>query len=213
MTKCVHEFKVSLGPEQLKRLSINADYDLHALVYSLFDDGLLSSEPSLGRLLYADKGWIGGQRIVTVRAPIPPDLDRCAQRAITPEVSLVPCDYPQGSLIRFSLIFNALARSRRENKRTTFQSEEEALHAFSSRMCSMGLTLNGADAHEALSMYGARRIEVRYKTGSSFSLSQCFIGGVATVSNSSFFSTSLRHGVGRGRAFGCGLLMASLLKN
>ncbi len=111
--------------------------------------------------------------------------------------------FPIGSLYCFRLRANPTIRAKEDGKLRAVTREEE-LHSWLVRKAEKnGFALRSEPE------YSGCRLERFSKTpgGPGISLNVVEIGGALAVTDSAAFGEAFRRGIGRGRAFGCGMLL------
>lgn len=191
-----------LTPQDMLRLRIKDAYGVHRVVYSLFDpkpgtgDGSETPSPSSG-ILFADKGLKKGQReilIVSDRAPRPADHGELEHHEIPARLLNFPA-------YRFEITLNPVKRERASGKIVPMRSREEVKTWFAGKAPGWGFA--AAEEHLEVAALGVIQFE---KKGQNVTLGQATLTGFLQVRDRDAFARSFAQGIGRGRAFGCGLL-------
>lgn len=190
-----------LDRQAIKQLRITDPYSIHRVVYSLFDDvrdetGKNTSQPS--GILYADGKDFNGWRILLLsdRSPHQPPYGQLDSKP-------VPEDFLAHAHYRFKTIVNPTQRDRHSGKLKPIRGREAVARWFIDRAPqNWGFELS--EPH-----FQVDRIDVLQFTDKGkrdITLAQAHLHGQLTVIDADRFQTSFRRGIGRGRAFGCGLL-------
>lgn len=192
---------LSLGWRDIQKFRITDDYSVHRIVYGLFEDVRGESDKQEGAssgILYADKGGNSRQRQILFlanRAPGMPEAGSIRTKEI-------PESFLRHEQYRFEVIVNPTKRNAASRRLIPIREKENIREWFMSKAASSwGFEVDAA----SLDIPGVRvsRFE---KKGNAVTLSRATIRGVLTVTNQKSFVKSFNEGIGRGRAFGCGLL-------
>ena len=188
-----------------KALRITDTYSLHRAVYSLFEDiragGQGGASDSSG-ILFADKGAYKGMRrllIVSDREPLPPRFGMLQRRELKPAF----LDFPQ---YRFECVLNPVRKNAETGRRDPVRGREAVAEWFIKKAPSCGFTLD-----EAALQVADITVDCFEKGGHHVTLSKARITGILTVTDKERFAHSVAHGIGHGKAFGCGLLQVAPL--
>jgi len=184
---------------------------LHRTVMSLFPD--IDSEAAraaLGALHRVD--MVREKPVLLVQSGCMPDFARLDPRygetALVSLRSLFTTLRP-GAIVRYRLLVNATKRPAAgpmAGKRVAL-GERETLKWWTARAPSLGLILNTEPGAIKDSLFGGASNGVRV------TLRPWRLDGVASVDDLDQLEAGVRAGVGRGRAFGCGLLSLSPVRN
>lgn len=194
-----------LDRRAVRALKINNAYGLHKAVYSLFPDvrsdkEKMASKPS--GFLYADQGGDYKSRKILLLS------DREPMRQIHGEFGEVLSkevtqDFLHHNCYRFKVVVNPTRRENVSRKLIPVKGREAIGEWFYER------TKTSWGFRVVPSVLQVDRTEVLTftdKVGRDVTLAQAHIQGVLKVTDRQQFIQSFRQGVGRGRAFGCGLL-------
>ena len=200
-----------LSRSDVKALKITDAYSLHRVVYDLFDDIRTETEKKASvssGILYADKGGdFNGRRILILsnRQPNIPERGELSIKKI-PDIFL---DY---SHYQFEVVVNPTKRDtlkrNEEGKKITgkiiaLRSREEIAEWFITKAHSWGFTVS--PEHLEIGAVSVKRFE-KQKGGQTVTQGQTNVQGRLEVIDKTKFIQSFQQGIGRGRAFGCGLL-------
>lgn len=190
-----------------RALRITDTYSLHRVVYDLFADvrtDAQKAQSAFSGLQWADKGAVAqGRRLLILsdRPPQPPQYGWLRTRPV-PEQFLAASHY------RFTVCLNPTQRDKQTGKLRPVQGRE-AIHAwFCRRAPQWGF-------HVEPRQIAVPRVQVQHFSGKAHSakaapspitLQQAVIAGRLSVTDPTRFAASFQRGLGRGRAFGCGLL-------
>lgn len=192
----------------IKALHITDVYSLHRVVYGLFEDIRTESEKQTSApsgILFADKGgdW-NSRRILMLsnRTPRQPEHGRVESKPI-PETFL------QHSHYSFEAIINPTKRDKNTGKTVAIRGRETIKQWFIDKAPrSWGFTVKA----ESLEI---QNIHVKTFTKKEHHVTQggATIKGKLMVTDRNCFIQSFQQGIGRGRAFGYGLLQIVPLTN
>lgn len=189
----------------MKALRITDAYSLHRVVYSLYEDirepeSKLASEPS--GILYADQGGdYKGRKILMLADRSPMD----AVEGFHGEVQSrsIPSDFLEHDQYRFKVIVNPTRRASASRKLFPVRGREAVAQWFVERAtASWGFSV--APAHLQVD-----KIEVQQfkdKQQRQVTIAQAHVQGLLAITNREQFKRSFTQGIGRARAYGCGLL-------
>ncbi len=195
----VSQYLLSL--QDCKALRITDTYSLHRVVYSLFPDVREGQGGSSG-ILFADKGAFNGLRrllIVSDREPRTPEAGKLERRELKPAF----LEFPQ---YRFECVLNPVRKNAQTGRREPVRGREAVAEWFSRKAPSCGFTLD-----ETALQVADISVDSFEKGGHTVTLSKARITGILTVTDRERFAYSVAHGIGHGKAFGCGLLQIAPL--
>ncbi|MDO5536856.1 MAG: type I-E CRISPR-associated protein Cas6/Cse3/CasE [Desulfovibrionaceae bacterium] len=191
-------------------LNLTSSYGLHTFVCGLFDRTRNADATDHSGILFADKSGIAGRRgaarcrhlvILSTWQPHVPRLGVLTTRS-------VPEKFFRADVYRFACTVNAVCRMRKTGRHVPLRDSGEIGDWFRSRAPQWGFSL-WQDSSEVKGI-----VVDTFKKGSGTSvvtLSKALLSGVLKVTNREAFIRSVRFGIGRGRAYGCGLLEISPL--
>ena len=195
----VSQYLLSL--QDCKTLRITDTYSLHRVVYSLFPDIREGKEGSSG-ILFADKGAFKGVRrllIVSDREPLSPEAGTIQSTELKEGFLTFPH-------YRFEGVLNPVRKNAKTGRREPIRGREAVAEWFLKKALSCGFSLDEASLQVA--DISVDRFE---KAGHAVTLSKARITGILTVTDKERFTQSVAHGIGHGKAFGCGLLQIAPL--
>ena len=195
----VSQYLLSL--QDCKALRITDTYSLHRVVYSLFPDVREGGEGPSG-ILFADKGAFKGLRrilIVSDREPLAPEYGTLERRELKPAF----LDFPQ---YRFECVLNPVRKNADTGRREAVRGREAVAEWFVRKAPSCGFELDESSLQVA-----DISVDCFDKGGHRVTLGKARITGILTVTDKERFVHSVAHGIGHGKAFGCGLLQISPL--
>lgn len=194
-----------LDRKDIKALKMTDPYVLHRIVYSLFDD-VRSMEEKQGSspsgFLYADQGGDFQERRVLLLS------DRRPKSQVSGgygEVSSkpIPDRFLNHGTYRFKVVVNPTRRDSASRKLVSVRGRKAIADWFAERARpSWGFAIS----REHLQVGRVEVLEFKSKKEHPITLAQAHIEGVLQVEHPEKFSRSFRQGIGRARAFGCGLL-------
>ena len=193
-----------------RRLNITDPYSLHRVVYSLFEDVRSDAEKNRhisSGILYADQGgdWRGRQIVLlSDREPRQPSDEEALEIKTRP----IPPAFLEHEAYRFKVIMNPTRQA--DGKKIPIKGREAIAEWFCQRApmnWGFGVARNSI---------AVTRIEVlqfkKRETDAPITLAQAHIEGRLQVKDRILFQTAFRRGIGRGHAFGCGLLQIEPLQ-
>jgi len=193
-----------------KKLKITDPYSLHRVVYSLFEDVRNDSEKNMhisSGILYADlRGdWRGRQvLLLSDREPRRPP----GEEELNIEIRQIPPAFLEHEAYRFKVIMNPIRQA--GGKKIPVKGREEIAEWF----CHRAPANWGFEA--ARNSVTVTRVEVlqfkKHETDAPITLAQAHIEGRLQVKDRILFQAAFRRGIGRGHAFGCGLLQIEPLQ-
>lgn len=185
---------IELDRQAISALKIRDDYAIHRVVYSLFDNVRDDGQDMMpSGILYADKGGDAFSRkilFLSDRMPRQPAYGRMSVR----EVSESLLDY---EFYRFEVVVNATQRRRPDGKEVPVQD-------IRGWFCEKAPSQWGF-AVDAMEVASESRVPLR-KDKNVFYLRRVKITGFLRVTDKDLFKVSFEKGIGRKKAFGCGLL-------
>lgn len=202
-----------LDRQAVKALRITDPYSLHRVVYSLYEDVRSAEAKAASQasgILYADQGGdFHGRKILLLanRAPAQRVGDQYGQvqsKFITEGF----LDHPQ---YRFKVIVNPTRRDSASRKLLPVKGRDAVAQWFSQRAeQSWGFRVD----REHLQVDRLEVLQFKAQQQQAVTLAQALVQGQLTVTDRERFQDSFMRGIGRGRAFGCGLLqIVPLLDN
>ncbi|GAB1484611.1 type I-E CRISPR-associated protein Cas6/Cse3/CasE [Treponema sp.] len=184
---------LSLSRADCKTLKITDPYSIHRVVYSLFPrkDGVTRE------FLYADKGGTFSERTVLLLSEIEPKL---------PEFGVLQSkeikeSFLQHSLYGFEVIVNPVKRDNKTGQIVPIRGKEELCQWFLNKASSYGFKVD-----PGLLTVGDTDIVQFKKDGHTVTLGKAkFIGKLEVIDRDVFIAT-FKHGLGKAKGFGFGLL-------
>lgn len=189
----------------IKALKITDPYSLHRVVYSLYADTRSEDEKNASKasgILYADQGGDFQHRKILLLADREPAAQIDGQYGEVQSKTVSP-DFLQHKRYRFKVIVNPTRRDNASRKLIPVKGREAIAEWFLERSeSSWGFEASS----EHLQVDNVQVMQFKDKAQRKITLSQAQIQGILKVTDRDRFIQSFRQGIGRGRAFGCGLL-------
>ena len=182
-------------------LKISDTYSLHRVVYGMFDDVRNDDQKRISLssgILYVDKGGDFHSRhilILSQRAPRKPKHGEV-------EIKEIPENFLDYEHYRFEITINPTRRDSESRKIIAIRGQEEIMQWFANKAPeSWGFKVYIPTLQ--VNNLGVNQFE---KKGNRVTLGSATLQGHLTVDDRAKFKKSFRQGIGRGRAFGFGLL-------
>ena len=185
----------------IKALKVKDSYSIHRVVYDLFDDVRSDVEKRQGKesgILFVDKGGDFHQRQILMLS------NRLPRQAEYGEVDSrpIPDDFLDHDHYRFELVVNPVKRESASRKLVPVKGREAVAEWFAEkaenrlgfRVDRPSLQVNHLSVHHF------------EKKGQLVTLGSATLQGQLTVYDRAQFILSFQQGIGRGKAFGFGLL-------
>lgn len=194
-----------LSRKDVKALKINDPYALHLAVYKLFED-VRSAEEKQGSVssgfLYADQGGdYKSRKILLLSNRMPSEQIEGEYGEV--QSKEIPENFLQHQKYRFKVIVNPTTRDSASRKLVPVKGREAVGQWFAKRAEeSWGFKV----ALPQLQVDSINVLQFKDKNQRNITLAQAHIQGFLDVTNHQQFAESFAQGIGRGRAFGCGLL-------
>ena len=194
-----------LDREAVKALRVTDAYSLHRVVYSLYEDvrnceQKINSTPS--GILYADQGGdVRGRKILMLanrepRSMVDGRYGKVHRKSISG-------DFLEHQKYRFQIIVNPTRRDSASRKLMVVRGRNEVASWFSDRATSSwGFSVS----QQHLQVNKIEVLQFKDKEKRNVTICQAHIQGFLYVTDSEVFANSFTQGVGRARAYGCGLL-------
>ena len=192
-----------------KSLRITDPYSLHRVVYSLFEDVRSAEAKSAGQgsgILYADHGGelVGrdlNRKILLLANRMP--AERIDGQYGQVQSRSIPESFLQHANYRFKIVVNPTERENASGKIRPVKGREAIAEWFNKRApLSWGFEVSSAH----LQVDRVEVLQFKDKQQHSVTLAQAHLQGQLRVTDRTQFQASFAQGIGRGRAFGCGLL-------
>lgn len=196
---------LQLDRTAVQALRVTDAYSLHRVVYSLFDDVRSDAEKAASHasgILYADQGGDFQHRTILLLSDRPP-APHIDGRYGTVRSRPIAEDFLAHPRYRFKVIVNPTRRDSASGKLLPVKGREAVAQWFLQR----GAQSWGFEASpEHLQIDKLQVLQFKDKAQRPVTLAQAHVQGQLIVTDRVQFQHSFSHGIGRGRAFGCGLL-------
>lgn len=196
---------LELDRAAVKALRITDPYSLHRVVYSLYPD-VREQEAKSGSvpsgILWADQGGDFRSRQILLLADREP-AKQVDDRHGEIRSRLIPTDFLAHDHYRFKVIVNPTRRDSASKKLMPVKGREAVAEWFIERAeASWGFAVSVAH----LQIDRLEVLQFKDKAQRPVTLAQAHVQGQLHVTDHAQFQKSFAQGIGRGRAFGCGLL-------
>ncbi|MCR5563822.1 MAG: type I-E CRISPR-associated protein Cas6/Cse3/CasE [Desulfovibrio sp.] len=186
-----------LSPAETHSLRLIDVYSLHRIVYDLFEDVRQGRRDSSSGILFADKGSRRGVRTILIlsdRLPRIPEYGDLQSRKVT------EC-YLQADSYSFEVIINPVRRDNASRKLVPIRGRDAVAQWFSSKAPHWGF-----EADETSLQVKTLDVQSFSKKVYEVTIAMATITGILRVKDRQSFVRSFCQGLGRAKAFGCGLL-------
>ncbi len=197
-----------LSRSDCKALRVTDPYSIHRVVYSLFEDTRSEDEKRASKpsgILYADKGGDFKQRqilLLSDREPMQPEYGELVSKAI-------PDGFLDHQRYGFEVTVNPTRRDGASRKLVPVKGREAVAEWFAERAeNSWGFEVN--PEYLQIQRLGVQQFK---KGDQTLTHGSATLKGELRVIDRERFIRSFRQGIGRGRAFGFGLLQIVPLSN
>lgn len=201
-----------LDRSAIKALRITDTYSLHRVVYSLYADVRAPEAKAASvanGVLYADQGGTFESRKILLLADRAP-RGRVEDQHGEVESRPVPTGFLDHDIYQFKVIVNPTRRSNATRKLLPIKGRHAITDWFVERSeANWGFCVD----RECLGIDRTDVLRFRDKQQRLVTLAQAHLGGRLQVTDRDRFTAAFCQGIGRGRAFGCGLLQIVPLIN
>lgn len=186
-------------------LRITDPYSVHRVVYSLFEDirsDVAKSGSQASGILFADQGGDFNSRKILMLSDRPPaeSIDGQYGQVLSKPIAESFLDHPR---YRFKVIVNPTRRDSASSRLMPVKGREMIAEWFCQRATqSWGFEVS----REHLQVDRVEVLRFQDKKLNPITLTQAHLQGLLQVVDRVQFRESFARGIGRGRAFGCGLL-------
>ncbi|MDO4628019.1 MAG: type I-E CRISPR-associated protein Cas6/Cse3/CasE [Planctomycetia bacterium] len=200
--------RLILTLEDFRRENITDDYSIHRVVYSLF------KKEEQNRILYFDRGGKGNAHVMLILSPVRPALDTLFQL----ETKEIPADFWRNRHFHFEIVLNPVRTqsvldtklNKMVKKRIPIRNKDRKIE----REMLYDWFREQAEKHGFMPWWDNLEFQVLH--------SQCVpkggvIGdvryhrvkftGTLTVTDEKLFRETFENGLGKGKAFGCGMFL------
>jgi len=189
----------------MKALSITDAYSLHSVVYSLYEDVRNPEEKTASEssgILYADQGGDYKGRKILMLANRQP-MDAVEGRHGEVQSKPIPDNFLEHSQYRFKVIINPTRRESASRKLMPVRGREDISQWFAERAIdSWGFSV----VTEHLQVDKIEIHQFKDKQQRQVTIAQAHVQGLLHINDPAQFKHSFSRGIGRARAYGCGLL-------
>ena len=198
---------LKLSRKDCHEMKITDAYSIHRVVYSLFDDIRTDDEKKASHssgILYVDKGGDFFTRQILILSNRPPNLP------LHGEVSskLIPDGYLEHVHYGFEIAVNPTRRESASRKLVAVRGRKDIEDWFVERAEHSW----GFDVDEHRLQIQQMGVQQFVRNNKKLTHGYAIVKGVLRVRDKKIFTQSFEQGVGRGRAFGFGLLQIAPLK-
>ena len=194
-----------LDRKSVMALRISDAYSLHRVVYSLYDDVRDSRQKKASvasGILYADQGGdVRGRQILMLanRAP----MDTVDGQHGKVHSKIIPDNFLSHEQYRFKVIVNPTRRSSVSRKLVSVRGHDDIAQWFTVRATnSWGFDVSSRH----LQVEKIEVLQFKDKQQRKVTIGQAHVQGLLRVTDKDQFYKSFTRGIGRARAYGCGLL-------
>lgn len=192
---------LNLSRTDIKALKITDAYSLHRVVYDLFSDVRSDEEKTASvpsGILFADKGGDWEKRQILILANRRPHNPAYGELKVKP----IPDHFLQHDQYGFEVVINPTRRDKVTGKIVPLKTRDQVSEWFIERSpCSWGFLVE-PESLQVMKL-GVQTFE---KSGKTVTHGLASLKGTLSVRHRESFITSFTQGIGRGRAFGFGLL-------
>jgi len=189
----------------VKALRITDAYSLHRVVYSLYEDVRDAEQKQASTasgILYADQGGdIRGRKILMLANREPMAAVEGQHGKVLSK--LIPGNFLEHDQYRFKVIVNPTRRDSASRKLVAVRGREAVAQWFAERANnSWGFEVSP----QQLQVDKIEVMQFKDKQKRNVTIGQAHVQGVMRITDKAQFSDSFTQGIGRARAYGCGLL-------
>lgn len=196
-----------LNRVDLKNLKITDNYSIHRVVYDLFDDVRSLEEKNASvtsGLLYVDKGGDYEMKEILILSDRAPKNER----KLNIETKKIDDEFLNAKVYQFEVVVNPTKRDSKSRKLIPIRGRESIAHWFYEKAPSSW----GFDIKQDSLVVEQTWVSEFNKSNHRVIHSAARLSGQLIVSDQELFVQSFKKGIGRGRAFGFGLLQIIPLK-
>lgn len=196
---------LKLNRADVQALRITDTYSLHRVVYGLYEDirsDTAKAQSQGSGILWADQGGDARGWHILMLANRPP-AEQAEGGHGEVQSKLIPAGFLEHEHYRFQVAVNPTRRDSASRKLVPVKGRDAIAAWFAERAPqSWGFM----PVPEHLQVGRVQVLRFKGKSGHPITLAQAQIEGQLKVSDPAQFARSFAQGIGRGRAFGCGLL-------
>ena len=194
-----------LDRQSVKTLRITDAYSLHRVVYSLYEDirdPESKKTSAYSGILYADQGGDYKGRKILMLANRPPTATIVGLHGEV-QSKPIPENFLEYSQYRFKVIINPTRRDSASRKLVPVRGHETVAKWFTERaVASWGFNV----ATEHLQVDKIEIQQFKDKEQRQVTIAQAHVQGLLRITDRAKFTRNFTQGIGRARAWGCGLL-------
>lgn len=185
-----------MGPEDIKEKRITDAYSVHRAIYDLFSRERSEDSEHSG-FLYADLGGSKLGRKIIIISNRKPINGKLSDSYI--EIKQIPETFLDLDIYRYQLIINPTFKNNLDKKRKPIKNPDEIKEWFKNRSSQWGFSLQSVEVDSV-------KVLRFKKSGKMVTIEQAKVSGILSVIDRDLFKKSFFSGLGRAKAFGCGLL-------
>jgi len=192
---------LSLSRADIKALRVTDAYSVHRVVYSLYEDIRSEAEKQISApsgILYVDKGGEWNKRKILMlsnRSPRQPEYGQVESKVISDA-------FLQHDHYGFEVVINPTKRDKKTGKTVALMGREVIAQWFINKAAdSWGFTIHPQSLQ--IGNVGVKTFETK---GHAITQASATLLGKLSITDRDRFIQSFQLGIGRGRAFGFGLL-------
>ncbi|NIF24015.1 type I-E CRISPR-associated protein Cas6/Cse3/CasE [Candidatus Pantoea multigeneris] len=189
----------------VKALKMTDTYSLHRVVYSLFSDERSDTEKNSNvqsGIVYADQGGDFQHRKVLIVSNRPPATNIDGKYGMV-LIKPISDTFLSHTHYCFKVQVNPVRKDKKSGKRIAVKGRAAIADWFLKRATdSWGFQVTP----QTLQIEAIDVLRFEGKSGRLVTIGKAHVQGQLTVINSQQFRNSFKNGIGKGRAFGCGLL-------
>jgi CRISPR system Cascade subunit CasE len=189
----------------IRVLKVTDAYSLHRVVYSLFTDvrSLNEKKTSMSSgIQWADDGGNALERRILLLSNRHPG-EKVLGRKVRIETKPIPVGFTGHNCYRFQVVVNPTRRENASRRLVPVRGNDAIKQWFFERA---GKSWGFLPERKSLQINNVHVLKFKGKNARPVTLAQADVQGRMEVSDRGSFEKSFAHGIGRGRAFGCGLL-------
>ena len=194
-----------LDRRSVRKLRVSDPYSLHRIVYSLYEDVREPEQKSTSTasgILFADEGGDFSGRRILLLANRPP-ADKIDGQYGEVQSKEVPSTFLAHDSYRFKVIVNPTRRDHKSRKLIPVKGKEEiGLWFYERASSSWGFNVSQG----SLQVDQVEVLSFKDKNSNQVTIAQAHVQGQLQPIDRDRFRESFSKGIGRARAFGCGLL-------
>ena len=202
-----------LDRKSVKALRVTDAYSLHRVVYSLYED-VRAPEQKQGSkasgILYADEGSNFRGRKILMLANREPKATVDGEHGVVLS-KRIPASFLEHVQYRFKVIVNPTRRNSASRRLAAVRGRDDVALWFAERATS-SWGFEVASRH--LQVDKVQVLQFKDKQQRNVTIGQAHVQGLLRATDKERFSNSFSQGIGRARAYGCGLLqIVPLVRN